>query len=433
MSEFLNVLLCPHQRRKHVQAELERLTPGVVFQGQLDLSRLDLGQMEWAERREGVLARWKRHILDASMPRILSGRLNGPVLLAYICDEKVWGYELYYKGSPMDSFVSLPGYFGPAPADPPPPERRAAWLAQYFPAGREDILGYLIPWTQEELEGGGALDSPSDRHPRGDCWQLEDFLNNLAPWAYGMLTADNLAPTPTTPVPDQSSPKENTPDRLSGQRPLQPEPGTETCLPFLTGVKVLGRSWRFPLSLLYALFPGKRPVPEAVPCQDWTAREVEEVLDRFLTGALDRLELNFTLRGEGAYVRRLRKTVYQTFPFTLSLIREKGRCMCLAFDDQESAVYQLIADRNTYMTVDCKELPQTLFHGQRVKEYAVFPKSGPEAIRREVLFLLARLDHRDDALSAILRMGVWNCEGNLANTDTAKRRHQEIRALWCME
>ena len=41
MSEFLNVLLCPHQRRKHVQAELERLTPGVVFQGQLDLSRLE--------------------------------------------------------------------------------------------------------------------------------------------------------------------------------------------------------------------------------------------------------------------------------------------------------------------------------------------------------------------------------------------------------
>ena len=82
MSEFLNVLLCPHQRRKHVQAELERLTPGVMYMGRLDMSELPLYRMEWAERREGVFVRWRRAILDTSVPRILSGRLNCPILLA---------------------------------------------------------------------------------------------------------------------------------------------------------------------------------------------------------------------------------------------------------------------------------------------------------------------------------------------------------------
>ena len=110
MDRFLNVLICPHQRRKHVQAELERLTPGVIYMGQLDMSELPLYQMEWAERREGVFVRWPRSILDTSMPRILSGRLNCAILLAYVCDETTWGYALYYKGSPVDNFRAVPGY-----------------------------------------------------------------------------------------------------------------------------------------------------------------------------------------------------------------------------------------------------------------------------------------------------------------------------------
>lgn len=428
MSKFLNVLLCPHQRRRRVQAELERLTPGVMYQGRLDMSQLEVGKMEWAERREGVLVRWRRHILDASMPRILSGRLDGPVLLAYICDEKVWGYELYYKGSPMDSFISLPNYFGAVSGDPPTPERRAAWLAQYFPAGREDIREYLVPWTAEELEGGGALANGGDHHPRGSCWQLEDFLNQLAPWAYGILTSDNLTSTPAAPVPDRSSPKENAPDRESGQRPTQPEPGVETCLPFLTGVKALRRGWQFPLSLLYALFPGKRPVPETVPHEGWGLRELEGILEGFYSGKLTRLELDFTLQGKGTYVRRLKKTVYQPCQLTLELIREGKRCMCLVLDGQQSTVYRLIADQEPYMNEDIKDLKRTVFHGQTVEEYMVFSEANPQAIRREVPILLARLEDRDGVFSATARMGVWCCEGVHFN----KEQHQQRRDAWCL-
>lgn len=433
MSEFLNVLICPHQRRRHVQAEVERLRPGVIYMGELDMSQLDVSQMEWAERREGVFVRWKRSILDTSMPRILSGRLNCAVLLAYICDGAFWGCELYYKGSPVDSFQTAPGRFGPAPADPPAPEQRAARIARYFPADREDIRGYLVPWTEEELAEGGAFVRSGDSHPRGDCWQLEDFLNSLVPWTQGMLTSDQLAPTRTAPVPDPSSPAENAPDREGGQRPPEREPGPESCLPLLTGVRAIRRERPFPFSLLYILFPQKRPAPETIPHEGWTVRELEGTLERFCKGELNRLELDFTVQGAETYVRRLRKTVYQTVRLTLELIREKGRCMCLVLDDQDSNIYRLIADREPYMSVDSKDLKKTVFHGQTVEEYVVFQKDSPDIIRREVEFLLARLDHREDALSAIARMGVWSCEGVITNTAADRQRHQELRKLWCME
>ena len=424
MDRFLNVLICPHQRRKHVQAELERLTPGVMYMGRLDMSELPLYRMEWAERREGVFVRWRRAILDTSVPRILSGRLNCPILLAYICDEAIWGYALFYKGSPVDQFRTVPGYLGDGFADDTTPERRAARLTRHFPVEREDILEYLTPWSREEPEGGG---------PQGDCWQLEDFLNRLVPWAGGLLTSDQLTPTETAPAADPSSPQENAPDRMAGQLPPEPEPGPEACLPFLTGVRAQRRGWSFPLSLLYRLFPKKRPVPETVPHQGWTVRELGETLERFYSGELDRLELDFAVHGEGTYIRRLKKTMYQTFRLTLELIREEGRCMCLLLDDQKSGIYRLIADREVYMTVDTKELERTVFHGQRVEGYVVFPEPAPEAVRRELPLLLARLDRRDDVLSPTRRMGVWSGEVPMTNTEAAKRQHQENRKIWCLE
>ena len=115
------------------------------------------------------------------------------------------------------------------------------------------------------------------------------------------------------------------------------------------------------------------------------------------------------------------------------LIREEGRCMCLLLDDQESGIYRLIADREVYMTVDTKELERTVFHGQRVEGYVVFPEPAPEAVRRELPLLLARLDRRDDVLSPTRRMGVWSGEVPMTNTEAAKRQHQENRKIWCLE
>ena len=107
--------------------------------------------------------------------------------------------------------------------------------------------------------------------------------------------------------------------------------------------------------------------------------------------------------------------------------------MCLLLDDQESGIYRLIADREVYMTVDTKELERTVFHGQRVEGYVVFPEPAPEAVRRELPLLLARLDRRDDVLSPTRRMGVWSGDVPMTNTEAAKRQHQENRQIWCFE
>ncbi len=426
MSEFLNALIIPRQRRRHVQAELERLTPGVLYMGQLDRTPFDLSRLEWAECREGVFVRWTQSLLDLSAPRILSGRLNCPVLLAYLCDGAFWGCALFYKGSPVDHFRTAPGLLHDGFTDSAPPERRAAWLAQYFPAGREDLLPYLVPWTPEELAGAGDPVSPQDAHPRGDGWQLSDFLSTLAPWTRDMLTSDQLTTAPAAPAPDRSSPKSNAPDR---QRQPEAAPGPEACLPFLAGVKVLRPKPSFPLSL----FSKHRPVPETVPHDGWTRQELSDILDQFCSGALDRLELDFTVYSEGAYVRRLGKAFRRSYRLTLVLIREAGRCMCLLLDDQESALHRLIADRDTYMTVDSKDLEKTTFHGQTVNQYVVFPQPCPAAIRPEVDYLLARLDRRDDVLSPTRRMGVWSGDVPMTNTEAAKRQHQENRQIWCFE
>lgn len=409
MRDFLNVLVYPHQRLRHVQPEVNKLSDSVMR-----LYGLDLSVLRWAECREGVLVCFRGAVCPEMIARIPSAKLNCTALLTYSREDGAWGFQLCFKGTVEDA-LHLPVLRmgeGPSASGPVSPEQHAARLARRFPADREELLALLIRGEQAE---NGPMPP-------------ESFLNSLAPWAYGLLTSDQLAPAPAAPVPDSSSPEENAPDREKGQRPPEKEPGPETCLSFLTGVKALRRGWPFPLSLLYAFSPNKRPAPETISPEGWTIQELEGTLERFYSGSLVRLELDFTVQGKGTFIRRLKKTVYQSFCLTLVLIQEKRRCMCLLLDDQESTVYRLIADREPYMTVDIKDLKMTRFHGQTVEKYSVFQKNSPDVLRREIDFLLARLDRRDDALSATARMGVWSCEGVHFN----KEQYQERRTIWLM-
>lgn len=401
MSGFINILICPHQRRRHLQPAVDGVSDAVMR-----LYGLDLAGMGWAECREGVVTRFEGGSHPEMVPRIPSGKLDCTALLLYLQEGGGWGYLLCFKGSVEDSFEAVPG----STPDAGEAERHAARLVRRFRVDREKLL----PWLTGEAAEGAQL--------------LEGFLGVLAPWAWEALASDRLSPAPAAPVPDLSSPEENAPDLEAGQRPPEREPGPETCLPFLTGGRVLRRGWPFPLSLLYLLLSKKRPAPETVSPEGWTLRELEGALDQFCAGKLARLELAFSLNGTGTYIRRLQKTVYHPFRLTLVLLRERRRYMCLLLDDQQPTVYYLVADRDTYRNVDIKDLKKALFHGQTVDEYTLFSRSGLDILRREVPFLLARLDRRDSALSATARMGVWSCQG----LHFSREQYQQFLDAWLL-
>lgn len=407
MDVFLNLLLYPHQRIRRVQPEVDSLSDAVTR-----LYGLDLSSLGWTERREGVLARFEGGVHPEMLVRIPSAKLDCAALLLYLRKGGGWGYQLCARGTVEDAFEARPE--GSAVPDSISPEQHAARLARRFRGDREKLLAWL---TQEVLEEDGFQSQV-----------LENLLAILAPWAQGMTTASLEAKPSRKPALDESDPARNTPERLD-QRPPKKEPGPERCLTFLAGVKVLRRGWSFPLSLLYILFPGKRPAPEAVAHQGWTVQELNGILEDFYTGRLERLELDFALNGAGTYVRRLGKTVYHPFRLTLELIREKGRCMCLLLDSQEPTVYRLIADRDTYMNVDIEDLKKTDFHNQTVNEYTVFSQKEIPLFRREIPILLARLDGRDGVLSATARMGVWSCDG----LHFSREQHQQHRDIWSLQ
>lgn len=405
MSTSLNILIFPHQRLRHVQPEVNKLDDSVMR-----LYGLDVSVLRWAECREGVLARFEGAVCPEMLVRIPSAKLDCTALLLCLREGGGWGCQLCFKGSVEDSFQLMPG----APPDSAAPEQHAARLVRRFRGDREKLLFWL---TQEVPETEGFQTE-----------LLEGLLGHLAPWAWEILASGQLAAAPAPPVPDSSSPEENAPDRERGQHPSEREPSPEACLPFLTGVRALRRGWPFPLSLLYRLFPQKRPALETAAHEGWTVRELEDTLERFYAGDLAQLELEFSLSGAGTYIRRLKKTVYHPFRLTLVLIREKRRCMCLLLDDQQPTLYRLVANRDTYMNVDIKDLKRTVFHGQSVEEYTVFSAPLPPFFRQEISLLLARLDRRDSALSATARMGVWSCEGLHFN----REQYQQFLDAWLL-
>lgn len=418
MGVFLNVLICPKQGRNAVQRVLDGLDPALMLQSQLDPA-----QFQWLEQERGTLLQLGDCLPYEQLPQAVSRGLDGTAMLCYIYDDDFWGYELYHRGEWVDTFWTVPDCF--QPVDPRllrhSQEERARLLARHFQAEAAEVREYLVPWTQADLDGDGELAYPGDASPRGDCWQLGDFLHRLGNWDMGELEADQ------EPEPDQELEPDpplgtNGPD--PGNRifyPVwtppapQPEPRweelkIEKCLPQLTGVRL-------------------RPSggPEAavdIPSLDGPA--LEGLLEDFYAGRLAQLELDFTLQGEGVYVKRLKKKVYQPFHLTLELLREGGRCLCVCFDDQKFYVYWLIADRGGYFDQECEEHEMTTLAGRRVEAYLVH--HGPQAIRQELPILLSHLHRREEVFNCISRMGVWRNEYHYRD----KKKHQQLREQWCL-
>lgn len=127
----------------------------------------------------------------------LSKALLGPVLLLFIYDGDHWGYNFYADGWELDRFDTIPDYY--CPITDCQRQRQAGSpevLARYFPVLPGDVRDYLVFWTQEDLNGAEHLAYPGDRFPRGDCWQMSDFLARLGwPWPFDEDSQESPLPT----------------------------------------------------------------------------------------------------------------------------------------------------------------------------------------------------------------------------------------------
>lgn len=414
MGVFLNAIVFPQQDRDTIQSALDHLDHNLVLQSQLDSA-----QFHWSEQERGTLLLLGDCCPYGQLPQELSRQLSRTAMLCYIYDDDFWGYELYHNGNWVDTFWTVPGYF--RPADPKllchSQDERAQLLARHFSVDPADIREYLVPWSQTDLDGGGQLAYPGDASTRGDCWQLGDFLHRLGDWDQGALDpAPESGSAVAAPAVPNISASNMPPDSAWTAPVRRPEPAWEAvdigkCLPALSAVRMI-------------CTPGQ-PVQER-GAQDLDVPALEDLLERFYTGQLAQLELDFTLQGEGIYVKRLKKKVYQPSRLTLELIQEDGRYACVCFDDREFYVYWLIAGRDAYFHEDCKEHKMTALAGRAIPNYLVLPSS--QAIRRELPILLSHLHRKEEVFSCLSRMGVWCNEYHYRN----QKKHQQLRETWCL-
>lgn len=425
MGVFFYQLVLPGQGRERAERVMDGLDPELAKQ-----CRLDPGTYRWADHDRGtsVILNDGAVPYDA-LPQAASRALDNTALLCYIYDDDFWGYELYRKGDCLDMFQALPDCLG----EPDPrvlrhtPEQRAGLLSKYFGLDPCRVFPYLTFWTEADTDGGaGALACPGDEHRRGDCWQLADFLRRLDCWQD--LPEPDAQACPKQPEPAASKSGSDEAPPPAGSAPFRPrEPvlfhpaDLSRCLPLLKAVRLLPAPRRRPFGPL----PPKPVQMEERTPDTLNAAALEGLLEDFFAKKTAQLELDMELPGKGVFVKRLKKMVSQPIRFTVELVQEGGRFLCLCLDDEDQYLYWLIADRQVYYHEDSEDHKMTVLAGRSVEEYLVH--ASPALMRQEVLLMLSNLDRRDEVFSCLGRMGVWSNEWHYRN----KKKRQEMRQTWC--
>lgn len=109
----------------------------------------------------------------------ISAQLKCPVFSLHIHDEDLWMFLLFQDGKEVGRFNPMPNYW-----DELSPEEMAEWrgdaslIAQLVPGvSVASISKYLVEWDLDEVQEQKAY--PDDKAPRGDCWQLCDFMDKI--------------------------------------------------------------------------------------------------------------------------------------------------------------------------------------------------------------------------------------------------------------
>jgi hypothetical protein len=110
--------------------------------------------------------------------RFLSETLGAVTISLHIHDEDLWMYVLVDGGKDVDWFNPIPNYWGNVSSGELTQwAGNAATLARHWPRLSADAVeNYLVSW---DFDGFEEKAYPEDEFPRGDCWQLVDFMNKL--------------------------------------------------------------------------------------------------------------------------------------------------------------------------------------------------------------------------------------------------------------
>jgi len=111
----------------------------------------------------------------------LSEEFSAPVILFFLAEEVVWGYNLYRGGEEIDRYSSRPNYWKElSPRDYERHAGSASVIAKVWPnVEAEGIVRYLTDKDKVSEKQDIEKAYPDDEHEIWDGWQLTDFMRKL--------------------------------------------------------------------------------------------------------------------------------------------------------------------------------------------------------------------------------------------------------------
>ena len=343
------------------------------------------------------------------LAKVLSQKLEGPVLVCDIYDDDFWDYYLYKEGRELDKFSTVPDCLEAIPDEEWEHWRgNAELLAEEFGCPAEPLSEYLQFWGEDNWS---------------DPWEVWDFLKAL-----GFALPE-----------DDEDFQDDTDDDEPVDRPYlvipQETGGTRRDLSDAPRI-IRTSNAEFPIDLVadvsvdmdlmqWVRICEENGEMQTFPGSALTSEQTVRLMDETLKGRYTYLAADFLLQGEGIYVKRLGKKVYRPFHSTVVLHQGEGKMACIFFAGDSMCCYELIGDFEAYDYIEMKELRQIPVGGAVLPEYAVFrERSG---IDRALRMLFSDLESADKRLG---KSSLWSADiafpGGINNYN---RRRRELGLL----
>ncbi|MCH5344753.1 MAG: hypothetical protein J1E64_12005 [Acetatifactor sp.] len=353
----------------------------------------------------------------------LSRQLGRAVLVGSIYDGDFWGYYLYDNGVEKDRFQTIPNYFEELDKKELRKWRgKARLLRKYFKCSRK-ISAYLHFW-KEDIEGKKVC--PDDEFKMGDCWQISDFLHKLG----FEMPSPKEPQSRTEPAPQPVNSSDGQTGTTQGTRIVYSNPNAENM------VESRKRKQREEDEAYTRLPERLEPDAEKVDSvQAWrgsqiqtfdkaalTSEKLARLIEDTLAGEYTRLVINFRFQGEGMYVKRLNKTVYNPIHSTLVLHHVDGKFACVFFAGGSKHCYALISDFHIYRTVEMDEIRQIPLGGAVLPEYVIH--QNRDLLDKALRYLFLDVEKIDDRLCSSQR---WSAENLFLH---GNNKYTEMRRKW---